>query len=135
MNIDWEKMDRYTIRDEETGEEIRLGDVFGDPAKKGYNITYPEQMAKLFVLTGGPTAKLMAYILTHKRKDNLLVGSANAISQRAGVSRNTTARAMKVLQEEDILRRVQNGLYMVNPDVACWGGLMYQAMRKKWGQL
>lgn len=134
-NVDVRNLRRYRVIDIETGDEDNLANHFNPPPAKGWNQTYPQQVAKILQLLGGSTADAMAYIITHKNTDNCIIGSAVHLAEKANVSKSTMERTLKMLQSADLLRKVQNGLYMVNPDLLSWGGVAYMSRKKAWEDL
>ena len=53
--------------------------------------------------------------------NNLFIGTYDKIMKAVGVSRPTIATIMKKLQENDFIKKVQSGVYMVNPDIVMKG--------------
>ena len=65
---------------------------------------------------------VLVYICENTRtSDNLFIGTYDKIMKDVGVSRPTIATIMRKLQENDFLKKVQNGVYMVNPDIMMKG--------------
>lgn len=52
---------------------------------------------------------------------NLFIGTYDKIAKDVGVSRPTIARIMKKLQENNFVKKVQNGLWLVNPNILMKG--------------
>lgn len=52
---------------------------------------------------------------------NLFIGTYDKIAKDVGVSRPTIARIMKKLQENNFIKKVQNGLWLVNPNILMKG--------------
>lgn len=52
---------------------------------------------------------------------NLFIGTYDAIGKATGVSRQTIAKIMKKLQSNNFVRKQQNGVYAVNPNILMKG--------------
>lgn len=53
--------------------------------------------------------------------NNMFVGTYNDIASEVNVSRQTIAKLMKKLQEKNFIKRKQNGVWYVNPNVLMKG--------------
>lgn len=72
-------------------------------------------------IVGNKKTRLCMWIVENIDKNNHLIGTLRSIAERSGTSLETVRVTMKVLQDADFLRRVQMGLYIVNPDVVFQG--------------
>lgn len=61
--------------------------------------------------------RLAFWIIEHLDRENKLVMTQRAIAQKSGISLGTVVATMKVLQQQDFLRKINSGAYMVNPDM------------------
>lgn len=65
---------------------------------------------------------LLSYVFTNAdREDNKFVRTYKEISEDLLVNNNLISRVFKGLKQEDILRRVKNGVWMINPKVVFHG--------------
>ncbi|TQQ83135.1 replication protein [Peptacetobacter hominis] len=55
------------------------------------------------------------------QSNNTFIGTYTKISQDVGVSRPTIAKIMKKLQENNFIKKVQNGVWLVNPNILMKG--------------
>lgn len=55
------------------------------------------------------------------RTENMFVGTYKKIASEVGVSEPTIASIMKKLQEKNILRKVQSGVWQINPRIIVRG--------------
>lgn len=133
--MDWYNTKRYQVTDIETGDTDNLSNHMAPPAGKGWNQTFPREISRILEMVGGAPAVFLGYLLTHKNTDNQVIGSATTLGGKAGVSKSTSERTMKTLQQEDLIRKVQNGIYMVNPTLLSWGGAAHQRLQKDWEKL
>lgn len=54
--------------------------------------------------------------------NNTFIGTYAKISKDVGVCRQTVATIMKKLQENNFIKKVQNGVWLVNPNILMKGG-------------
>ncbi|MEW4152408.1 replication/maintenance protein RepL [Bacillus thuringiensis] len=55
------------------------------------------------------------------QSNNLFIGTYKQISKDVGVSEPTIAKLMKKLQENNFIKKKQNGVYLVNPNIMMKG--------------
>ena len=55
------------------------------------------------------------------QSNNTFIGTYDHISKEVGVCRQTIARIMKKLQENNFIKKVQNGVWLVNPNILMKG--------------
>lgn len=115
--------------DPETGEVMQVEQttklVFGS---KHFWKCYMKQFLAVMKPLSGRQYDVFIYIVEHtKPGDNLFIGTYDKIVEGAKCSRQTVAAAMKKLQEKNFIRKKQNGVWMVNPDVLVKGGDSKQA--------
>ena len=55
------------------------------------------------------------------QSNNLFIGTYDKISKDVGVCRQTVATIMKKLQTNNFIKRVQNGVWFVNPNILMKG--------------
>ena len=110
--------------DPETGEVMQVEQttklVFGS---KHFWKCYMKQFLAVMKPLSGRQYDVFIYIVEHtKPGDNLFIGTYDKIVEGAKCSRQTVAAAMKKLQEKNFIRKKQNGVWMVNPEVLVKGG-------------
>lgn len=72
-------------------------------------------------IVGNQKTKVCFWIIDHIDKNNMLVATQRSLSEQIGVSYQTVSTTIKILLDADFLRKVQSGVYMVNPDVVFKG--------------
>lgn len=55
------------------------------------------------------------------QSNNIFIGTYQKISDDVGVCRQTVANIMKKLQENNFIKKVQNGVWLVNPNILMKG--------------
>ena len=65
---------------------------------------------------------IFIYIVENTNQStNLFIGTYDKISRDVNVSRQTIAKIMKKLQENNFIKKVQNGVWLVNPNILMKG--------------
>ena len=72
-------------------------------------------------IVGNQKTKLCFWIIDHVNKQNVLIGTMRSIADESGISLETVRKTMSILLDADFLRRVQNGVYIINPDIVFKG--------------
>ena len=76
-----------------------------------------ETILRLLNNSSDRNMRLLAYLIKKMQpSDNLVVGSFAKIAKESGLPDPTVSRGMAFLQKHDIIRMVQNGLWMINPE-------------------
>lgn len=66
---------------------------------------------------GNQKIKLAFWIISRRNSDNLFIMTQREIAKQTGMALQTVNDTLKILTENDILRKVQIGVYQVNPKV------------------
>src|SRR5699024_12666913 len=61
-------------------------------------------------------------IMENINKDNELIMTYRIIAEKTNTTLQTVSKTMKALQESNLLSKIRNGYYRVNPDVIFKGG-------------
>lgn len=73
-------------------------------------------------LIGNQRIACANYIIESANRDNVVIATVRAIAEATGVSLKTVATTMGILQDAGFLKKVSNGVYMINPDIIFQGG-------------
>lgn len=68
-------------------------------------------------IVGNQKSKLCFWIIDNLNKENQLCMTYRQIAEKTKISLDTVRVTMKLLLEADFLRRINQGCYVVNPDV------------------
>lgn len=109
--------------DSETGEKIIANHivkkVYG--GKQFWKIYLADFMSALSIFDN-KQLKVFIYIVENiNPSNNIFLGTYKHISENIHVSQPTIASIMKKLQEHDILKRIQDGAWMINPNILMKG--------------
>lgn len=109
--------------DTETGEQILVDQI----TKRVYgtrNFWKCYLMDFLMVLGIIDSKQLDVFIYIAEntsQANNIFIGTYKKISEDVGVSQPTIAKIMKKLQDNNFIKRVQNGAWLVNPNILMKG--------------
>ena len=70
---------------------------------------------------GNKKIKVMNYLLSIKTYDNIIIGTQRAIAKGSGVSLQVVNETINALVDANALRKVQQGVLMLNPDIIFQG--------------
>lgn len=73
-------------------------------------------------LIGNKKIKVMNYLLEHKNNDNQIIATQRVIADGCGVSLPTVNSTIQALIAIDAIKKVANGVLMLNPDIMFNGG-------------
>src|SRR5699024_11756062 len=66
--------------------------------------------------------RVVILIIENINKKNELIMTYRVIAEKTNTSLQTVSETMKALQESNLLSKIRNGYYRVNPDVIFKGG-------------
>lgn len=109
--------------DTETGEQILVDQitkrVYGS---KNFWKMYLMDFLMVLGIIDSKQVDVFIYIVENtNQSNNMFVGTYDKISQDVGVCRQTVAKIMKKLQANNFIKRVQNGAWLVNPNILMKG--------------
>ena len=68
-------------------------------------------------LVGNQKTKLAFWIIENLNKENQLTMTYRQISEKTNISLETVRKTMAILLEVNFLKRINQGVYQVNPDI------------------
>lgn len=107
--------------DAETGElkTMQVSDI--EERDFNFHKVWMRNFISTLDLVGNQKTKLAFWIIDNLNKDNQLICTYRQIADKTGISLDTVRITMKVLLDADFLRKVNNGCYVVNPDIVFKG--------------
>ena len=72
-------------------------------------------------IVGNQKTRLCFWIIDHVDKENRLIGTYRTIASQSGMSLDTVRITMKLLMDADFMRKAQNGVYVINPNLVFKG--------------
>lgn len=71
---------------------------------------------------GNKKLSVAFWVIDHLDRENRLICTHRKMADETGCSLATVTQTMKILQGSDFLRKIQSGVYMVNPEIIFKGG-------------
>ena len=111
------------LTDDDTGEKIIVDQI----TKRSYGTKqfwkcYLMDFLTVLGIIDSKQVDIFIYIVENTNQStNMFVGTYKKIAKDVGVSEPTIARIMKKLQENNFVKKVQNGLWFVNPNILMKG--------------
>lgn len=128
MEIQYENKE---IVDADTGEIVPVCEVtkkiYG--TGKHFHKVWLESFLESFSIAQCKQVDVMCYIYEHtSMSNNVFLGTYKSIAEAVGVSQPTIATIMKKMQEKNIIRKIQNGAWQINPAIIMQGSNNKQKM-------
>lgn len=114
---------RKELIDKETGEIIEVDQitkkVYG---QKNFWKLYLGDFLPVLGIVENKQVDIMIYILENTQpSNNMFIGTYKTIRKNTKASETTIAKVMKKLQEQKFLKKIQNGLWQVSPNIMMKG--------------
>ena len=115
--------ERRTLVDIDTGEKMQVDQitkmVYG---QKNFWKCYLMDFLSVLGILDSKQVDVFIYIVENtNQSNNIFLGTYNKIAQDVGVCRQTIATIMKKLQEHNFIKKLQNGAWLVNPNILMKG--------------
>lgn len=111
------------LMDMETGEEILVDQitkrVYG--TKNFWKCYLMDFLSVLGIIDSKQLDVFIFIVENTNQGNNTFIGTYDHISKEVGVCRQTIARIMKKLQANNFIKKVQNGVWLVNPNILMKG--------------
>lgn len=112
-----------TLVDPDTGQVIEVVEQIreGFQDVNWYKVWLMD-LVNVITMLGNKKMVVFEYLIENlQRNNNMIIATYRKIESETSVSRPTIAAVMKRLIEEDVIRKIQVGVYMLNPDIAAAG--------------
>lgn len=114
---------KRTLVDQDTGEVILVDQitkrVYG--TKQFWKVYLMDFLAVLGILDSKQLDIFIYIVENTNQTTNLFIGTYAKIAKDLGVSQPTIAKIIKKLQDNQFIRKVQNGVWLVNPNILMKG--------------
>jgi predicted transcriptional regulator len=118
-----------------TTREIYPTEAPEDNAAQWYKTTR-RSMVNVLRILGDPKSAVLAELLGSMTYNNEVQRTMTEIAKAAGVSDKTVARVLTTLEKHGIVRRVRNGIFMIDPSVMRHGKNAFAGYAKQeWEKL
>ena len=114
---------RKRLLDQDTGELIEVDQITKRAlGQKQFWKIYLMDFLQILGVLDSKQIDILIYILEHtEAANNTFIGTYTKIQAEVGVSRPTVATVMKKLQDNGFIKRVQNGVWQVSPNIMMKG--------------
>lgn len=114
---------RKRLIDEDTGERIEVDQITKRALgqKQFWKIYLMDFLQVLGILDSKQVDILIHILENTEASNNTFIGTYDKIQESVGVSRGTVATVMKKLQENNFIKKVQNGVWQVSPNIMMKG--------------
>jgi len=109
--------------DQETG-EIVTAEVIIKNIEQDNNFfkVWLMDMLGILSIVGNKKIQVIDFILQNiRREDNTISLTYREVAKKTGISLGIVTETFKILQETNFLKKIRNGLYMINPDILVKG--------------
>ena len=103
--------------DQDSGELVDMSVVETTSTDFNFEKIWLGHILQALDCLGSKKIKVVTWLLDNKDSKNNVIGTQRVIAEKAGVSLPIVAQTMKTLIAADVIKMVQNGVYMLNPDV------------------
>jgi len=109
--------DRYSVYDNVLGKKIDMQVFLQKVDSNGWEKVYAEQLA-IFIDSGNcATTDILAHIIRHKNRDNLIYGTYKSLAAEIKVSVSSITKIFKILKERNMIKNIGHGVYFINPHI------------------
>lgn len=118
---DWVCVNKLT-EEEITVKEFDKLRYEGRKQNKGFQFSYLRVLGKYLSVAKSPSLKILFHIVAIKNSQNIVISTNGKISRDLDISVVTVNKVMKELQRQDLIRKISQGVYILDPDVMAYGG-------------
>src|SRR5699024_10393808 len=108
--------------DASTGEKETMQVTNIEERDANFHKIWPGHMLESLDMIGNQKIRVAMFIMENINKENELIMTYRVIAEKTNTSLQTVSETMKALQESNLLSKIRNGYYRVNPDVIFKGG-------------
>ncbi len=123
---------RETWVNAETGEEREFSVIDTEVADIDFKKVWLANILSVVDIMGNDRIRFMIWVLDEMDWRNQIYGTYEDFAKKAGMSKSTVYRAMKDLATANVIRKVTNSVYVVNPELCFRGkhqGRMYVLLK------
>jgi len=112
---------RYAILDRKTGDIIDCDIFLEARTLASWEKVQTEALAAFIECGGSASTSVIAYMVRNREPGNLLVDTYSTIASKTGASVSSVRRVMSAMNAKGLLRKLRNGVYIINGDVIRYG--------------
>src|SRR5699024_386500 len=108
--------------DASTGEKETMQVTNIEERDANFHKIWLGHMLESLDMIGNQKIRVEMFNMENINKENELIMTYRVIAEKTNTSLQTVSETMKALQESNLLSKIRNGYYRVNPDVIFKGG-------------
>src|SRR5699024_6344258 len=108
--------------DASTGEKETMQVTNIEERDANFHKIWLGHMLESLDMIGNQKIRVAMFIMENINKENELIMTYRVIAKKTNTTLQTDSETMKALQESNLLSKIRNGYYRVNPDVIFKGG-------------
>jgi len=117
------KVGTQKLIDPETKKLVEVSlNVQSNETDFNFHKVWLQELTSLLDLIGGQKLKVLNHILLNMNRDNTFSDTVRGMRTSLNLSMETITKSMKILQDSGNLKKLRNGVYMINPDLIIRGG-------------
>jgi len=126
--------DEYIMINKRTGEAVSA-DIFVEQIPKDYwERAYAKMLAEYIGVAGTATNNVLSWLIKNKDSQNRIIGTLSFIAKECNTTVPTVSTLFQKLYKRNMLKKIQNGIYMLSPSLLRHGSKTKGAILfKKWG--
>lgn len=122
----------FSLLNNVTGEVTPIT-TFYSGKKDMWEKVYAKSLADMLEISGDEKTRVIACLIKHKDSMNRVNETTASLAEKSGVSTKTVKRTLKILQDNNFIHRVRNGLWLFSPNIMVNGKSGYgAAVFRKW---
>lgn len=106
----------------ETGEVKEMKVISVEERDANFHKLWLGHIIDALDMIGNKKLKILTYVMQNLNSENQFIMTYRKLEKELGVSRPTIVQTFKTLQEANFLKRVQSGVFQVNPNAIFKGG-------------
>lgn len=108
--------------DRDTGEISTMQVTDIEERDANFHKIWLGHMLESLDMIGNQKIKVALFIMNNINSDNEFIMTHRIIAEKTGISTKTVTETMKALQESNLIKKIRNGYYRINPDIIFKGG-------------
>ena len=106
-----------TVTENNTGEVEEFQVIDKEMRDFNFHKVWLQNILATLEIIGSQKMKIALHIVDNLNSDNVFIGTNRDIAEKLKCSTVTVNTTLKILIENDFLRKIQTGVYMVNPNM------------------
>ena len=120
-NVKVELQDEVVLKKANTNEVIEALMIRKKVKKDFFYKVWLADLMQVLDLLGNKKMLVLEYLFAKMDNENKVVATHRRIASDLGISVKTVSDTLSMLQKENVLKKVQNGVYQLNPKVIFFG--------------